>query len=124
LICRSFWAVLATLACAYFGYLSYTSLRDGDFYWQHEWWDSLTWAVWTALAAGLVTETRCWRERILFTALFLIFVIGLVFSLWTSAPFDTVRTARIAATTLWSLAALVAVLAIFAPANSKSVEQS
>ena len=53
LICRSVWAVIATLGCAYFAYLSYTSLRDGDFLWQHQLWNSLTWAVWTALAAGL-----------------------------------------------------------------------
>ncbi len=107
LICRSVWAVVATLACAYFAYLSYISVRDGDFFWQHQLWNSLTWAVWTALAAGLLSETRCWRERILFALLVLVFVLGLVFSLWDSAPFDTVREARIATTALWTLATVV-----------------
>jgi len=123
LICRSAWAVIATLACGYFAYASYVGLRNGDFVWQHQWWNSLTWAVWTALAAGLVTETHCWRERILFTLLALVFVLGLVFSLWTSAPDATVKTARIVATILWALAAIVGLATIFAPAERASAER-
>jgi hypothetical protein len=120
LICRSVWAVIATLGCAYFAYLSYTNLRDGDFLWQHQLWNSLTWAVWTALATGLATETRCWRERILFTLLVLVFVLGLVFSLWVSAPFATVRDARIATTALWTLATVISLVATVAPVNRGS----
>lgn len=120
LICRSVWAVIATLGCAYFAYVSYTSLRDGDFLWQHQLWNSLTWAVWTALAAGLTTETRCWRERVLFSLLVLVFVLGLVFSLWVSAPFATVREARIATTALWTLATVVSLVATFAPVSRGS----
>ena len=120
LICRSVWAAIATLGCAYFAYLSYASLRDGDFLWQHQLWNSLTWAVWTALAAGLVTETRCWRERILFTLLVLVFALGLVFSLWVSAPFATVREARIATTVLWILATVVGLVTTFGPVSRSS----
>ena len=95
LVCRSAWAVVATVACGYFANVSYAGLQEGDFFWQHQSWSSLTWAVWTALAGGLVTETRCWRERILFSLLLLVFVIGLVMSLRTSAPDATVKTARL-----------------------------
>jgi len=123
MICRSAWAVIATVACGYFAFASYAGLRDGDFFWQHQLWSSLTWAVWTALAGGLVTETRCWRERILFTLLVLVFVIGLVFSLWSSAPDSTVKTARIVATVLWGLAAVVGLATIFAPAERASAER-
>ena len=124
LICRSGWAVIATVACGYFAYASYAALRDGDFFWQHQLWSSLTWAVWTALAGGLVTETRCWRERLLFTVLVLIFVVGLLFSLWASAPHATVKTARIVATALWALAAAVGLVTIFAPAGRVSTEST
>jgi hypothetical protein len=120
LICRSAWAVIATLGCAYFAHLSYTNLRDDDVLWQHQLWNSLTWAVWTALATGLATETRCWRERILFTLLVLVFVLGLVFSLWVSAPFATVRDARIATTALWTLATVISLVATVAPVNRGS----
>jgi hypothetical protein len=115
LICRSGWAVIAAGACGYFAYASCAGLRSGDFFWQHQLWSSLTWAVWAALAGGLVTETCCWRERILFTLLLFVFAIGLVMSLWTSAPEATVRAARIAGTISWSLAAVVGMFAIFAP---------
>jgi hypothetical protein len=120
LICHSVWAVIATLGCAYFAYLSYASLRDDDFLWQHALWNSLTWAVWTALAAGLATETRCWRERILFSLLVLVFVLGLVFSLWVSAPFAMVREARFATTVLWSVATVVSLVATVAPVSRGS----
>ena len=112
--------MVATLACAYFAYLSYSSLRDGDFFWQHQLWNSLTWAVWTALAAGLLTETRCWRERILSTLLIVVFTLGLAFSLWDTAPFATVRAARVVATVLWGLAAVVSLVATFGSVSRSS----
>lgn len=124
LICRSVWAVIATMACSYFAYSSYAGLRNGDFLWQHQGWNSLTWAVWSALAGGLVTETRCWRERILFSLLLLVFVVGLVFSLWTSAPEATVKTARVVTTVFWALAAVVGLATIFAPAGREAAERT
>ena len=124
LICRSGWAVIATVACAYFAYASYAGLQNGDFLWQHQWWNSLTWAVWTALAGGLVTETRCWRERILFLLLVSVFALGLAFSVWASAPDATVKTARILATVLWALAAVIGLATILAPADRASAERT
>jgi FtsH-binding integral membrane protein len=122
LICRSGWAVIATAACGYCAYISYVSVRNDDFLWQHQLWNIVTWAVWTALATGLITETRCRRERVLFALLLWVFVIGLVFSLWAGAPFATVRGARIMATALWGLAAFISLVAIFSPAKRGPAE--
>ena len=100
------WGVAATAVSIYLAYLSYSQVREGDFYWQHEWWTILTWAVWLVLSAGLLTETQCWRERMFFCLVLLNFALGLIFAAWTSAPASTVRYAREAAMGLWILAAI------------------
>jgi hypothetical protein len=121
LICGTmFWGIAGFAVCAYFAHSSYVELRDGDFYWQPGWWTVLTWAVWLVLAAGLVSETRCWREGLFFGSLLAVFVIGMVFSAWSSAPPDAVRHAREASVALWSLAALASLATIPRPAQPKS----
>ena len=101
LVCRSGWALLITAACAYFAYTTFSDLRVRDYEWSHDWWHALTWAVWAILAAGLISEVRCWRERILFALVFIEAVLGLLFSLWASAAINDVRTAREIALALW-----------------------
>jgi hypothetical protein len=121
LICGTLLLSLAGFAiCAYFAHASYVELRDGDFYWQSGWWTVLTWAVWLVLAAGLVSETRCWREGLFFGSLLAVFVIGLVFSAWSSAQSDIARHAREASLALWSLAALASLATIPSPARSQN----
>lgn len=101
-----FWGVVAAAVSAYLAYLSYSQVREGDFYWQHEWWTILTWAVWLTLIAGLLTETQCWRERILFSLVLINFALGFIFAAWASAPSSVIRQAREAAVGLWTLAAI------------------
>lgn len=120
LICRSPWFGVAGFAlCGYFAYSSLVSLRDGDFYWATGWWVVLTWAVWAVLAAGLISEAQCGRERIFFGLLLLALAVGLVFSAWSSARPATVHHAREVSLTLWSLAALASLstVRLSAPAN-------
>jgi hypothetical protein len=100
------WGVASAAVSVYLAYLSYSQVREGDFYWQHEWWTILTWAVWLVLTAGLLTETQCWRERMYFAIVLLNFALGLIFAVWTSAPASTVRHAREVAMALWILAAI------------------
>jgi len=121
LICGTLlWGIVGFAVCTYFAYSSFVELRDGDFYWQSGWWTVLTWAVWLVLAAGLVSETRCWREGLLFGSLLAMFVIGLVFSAWSTAQPDMARYAREASVALWSLAALASLATIPSPARSKN----
>lgn len=101
LVCRTGWALVITVACAYFAYTTFTDFRDADYEWNHNWWDALTWAVWAILSAALTSEVRCWRERILFGLVFLAALLGLVFSIWNSAPIADVKAAREIALALW-----------------------
>ena len=109
------WSVAGFVICAYFAYSSYADLRDDDFFWQAGWWTALTWAVWLVLAAGLLSETRCWRERTFFGLLTTIFLIGLVFSAWNSAQSAVARYAREASFALWSLAAVAGLMTLARP---------
>jgi hypothetical protein len=120
LMCRSrFWGFSAAVACAYLAYTSFRELRVGDFEWDHEWWTVLTWAVWLLLLAGLLTETRCRRERIFFVLVLLNFALGLTFSLWSSAPETTVQRGRELFATLWVLSAIASLTTLARPAASR-----
>ena len=100
------------LVCTFFAYSAFTGLREGYFEWAGGWWMVLTWAVWAVFAAGLISETRCWREGLFFVLLLIVLVIGLVFSAWTTARPATMRHAREASLALWSLAGLVSLTTI------------
>lgn len=112
LVCRSGWALLLTIVCAYFAYRVLTEIRLGDYEVQSNWWKALTWGVWAVLAAGLFSEVRCWRERLLFGVLFVKLLLGCVFSLWASASFVVVREAHWVSLGLWCLAALLSLIAL------------
>lgn len=107
------WGIAAAAASAYFAYLSYSHLASGDFSLLHTWWTVLTYAVWVTVIGGLLTETLCLRERIFFSLILLIFLLGLVFSAWSRAPEHAVHQFRIAATAVWALAALASLTTAF-----------
>jgi hypothetical protein len=109
------WSVAGFVACVYFAYASYVDLRDDNFYWQSGWWTNLTWAVWLVLAAGLLSETCCWRERTFFGLLAAIFLMGLVFSVWNSAQPTPARYAREVSLVLWSFASLASLTTLSRP---------
>ena len=113
LMCRRpWWGIAGFLVCAFFAHSAFVGLRDGDFEWTSGWWMVLTWAVWLVFAAGVISETRCWREGLFFSLLLIVLAIGLVFSAWTSARPVTARHAREASLALWSLAALASLTTI------------
>ncbi len=106
------WGIAGAVASAYFSYLSYAHLSSGDYSWAHNWWTVLTYAVWVFLITGLLTETLCWRERIFFGLVMLIFLLGFVFSAWSSATEHAVRQLRMASTALWALAAIASLTTV------------
>ncbi len=107
------WGMAGALVSAYFSYLSYSHLTNADYSWVHDWWTVLTYAIWVVLIGGLITETRCSRERIFFSLMLLTFLLGFVFSAWSSAPEHAVRQLRIASTVLWALAAVASLTTTF-----------
>ena len=110
-----FWGVAGAAGCAYLSYLSYSRLRDADFSWSHDWQSILTGAVWIVLITGLLSETRCWRERIFFGFVFVNFTLWFVISVWTTAPISAVRDLRTLSFALWALAAVASLATTFTP---------
>ena len=106
------WGVAGAAVSGYFSYLSYSHLRSEDYSWPHTGWTVLTHLVWIVLTAGLLTETRCWRERVFFGLVMLAFLLGLGFSAWSWATESSVRELRMALTLLWGLAALASLTTI------------
>jgi hypothetical protein len=125
LMCRSrFWGIVGALACAYFAYLAYTRLRDAEFLWSHDLWSLLTSAVWIMLVLGLLSETRCWRERIFFGLVLLNLAAGFAFSLWTAAPLNYARDSRDVSFVLWILAALASLTTLAHPREEAATKES
>lgn len=116
LMCTTrFWGVAAALGCAYFAYLSYSRWRELDFSWSHDWESILSGAVWILLLLGLISETRCWRERTFFGLLLVNFAIAFTFTLWTHAPGELMREARKITLAIWLLALLASLMTLRAP---------
>ena len=111
------WGVAGFLVCAYLAYLSYSHIRRGEFEWPHDWWSIATYGVWVLLMLGLLSETRCWRERGFFGLVLANFVLGFGLATFKTASVQPVRELRMAATMLWSAAALVSLAITFSPAK-------
>jgi len=124
-MCRSwFWGIAGAVACAYFAYLAYIRLRDADFFWSHDLWSLLTSAVWIMLVLGLISETRCWRERVFFGLVLLNLAAGFAFSLWTTAPLNYARDSRDVSFVLWILAALASLMTLAHPREAAATKES
>ena len=76
------WGLAGVLSCSYLAYLSWGHVRQGDFDWAHDAWSIVTYAVWVLLMLGLLTETRCWRERAFFALVLANFSMGLALVIW------------------------------------------
>jgi hypothetical protein len=100
-----FWGIAAFLACAYSAHSAYVQLREQDFYFQHGLWNVITCGIWVVLLAGVASETRCWRERILLALLLANFALGFVLAVWIGAPSSILRAGREISLALWVLAA-------------------
>ena len=120
-MCGTLWGVVACAGCAYLSYVSYSRLQEGNYYRPREWWSVLTWAVWFVLVVGLLSETRCWRERIFFSLLLLNSTLACVLAAWTTAPPSVIQQAREISVVLWALAALASLLTLSNPAGTGTV---
>jgi hypothetical protein len=120
LMCRNrFWGITGAIAGAYFAYGAYAHIRDANLLWPHNWWSLLTYSVWIVLMLGLLSETRCSRERIFFGLVLLSLLTGFVFLLWAAAPLRYAREAREAVLLLWIAAALASVTTLAQPKEAK-----
>src|SRR5258708_40220315 len=68
LLCGSrFWPLSAALGCLYLAWLSYSHLASHQVAWPADVWSILAYAVWVLFLLVMISETRFFRERLLFT---------------------------------------------------------
>jgi hypothetical protein len=112
------WGIAGVLSCSSLAYLSLGHVRREEFDWPHDSWSIVTYAVWILLMGGLLSETRCWRERIFFALVLTNFVLGFVLAIWSTVPNSAVREVRIISAALWALAAAVSLIVTFSSGSS------
>jgi ABC-type transport system involved in cytochrome c biogenesis permease subunit len=112
------WGIAAAMVCSYLAYVSYAHVRQGEFSWSHDFLSIVTYAVWVTLIAGLISETRCLRERLFFVLVFANFTLGFVLAVWAEAPFEMVRKAREISSALWALAAIASLVVALSPGST------
>jgi hypothetical protein len=111
------WGIAGAVLCSYLAYLSYAHVRQGDFGWAHDFLSIVTYAVWVILIAGLISETRCLRERLFFVLVFANFTLGFVLAVWADAPLAMVRRVREISSALWALAAIASLVVALFPGH-------
>ena len=114
------WGIAGAMACSYLAYVSYAHVRQGEFSWSHDFLSIVTYAVWVILIAGLISETRCLRERLFFVLVFANFTLGFVLAVWADAPLEMVRKVREISSGLWALAAIASLVAAVSPGNTST----
>ena len=120
------WGVTGMLVCSYLAWLSYVHVRRGPYDWPHDGWAIASYGVWILLMAGLISETRCLRERVFFGLILVNFVMGFTLASWERAPMSTVRELRVLTALSWAAAAVLSAFMTFAPAagNKQGTGQS
>lgn len=116
LMCGSkLWTIVAFASCAYFARAAlmrpHGSLRE----WSHDPLALAAHLVWVAFMIGLITETRCWKERIFFILLGFNFLMAFTMGIWRNAPSAMADETRQLSAALWILATLASLLMIFLP---------
>jgi len=114
------WGVAGAMVCSYLAYVSYAHVRQGEFSWSHDLLSIVTYAVWVLLIAGLISETRCLRERLFFVLVFANFTLGFVLAVWAEAPFEMVHKVREISSALWALAAIASLVIALSPGRATS----
>lgn len=113
LLCGSrFWPLSTALGCLYLAWLAYSHLASHQVAWPADVWAILAYAVWVVFLLVLVSETRCFRERLLFAILIANFALGLAVA---ASPVlqAAATTARQVSLALWIVGALYSLSFVF-----------
>jgi tellurite resistance protein TehA-like permease len=118
------WGIAGAMMCSYLAYVSYAHVRQGEFSSSHDVLSIVTYAVWVLLIAGVISETRCLRERLFFVLVFANFTLGFVLAVWAGAPFEIVRKVREISSALWALAAVASLVVALSPGRATSEKKA
>ena len=118
LLCGSkLWTLVGLLCSGYFAKIAISRIQDA-WAWSHGPWDIGTHLVWMLFMVGLISETRCWKERLFFALVLANFTFGFGMGLWTGASDAVVRETRLISAAAWVAAALVSLGLMFAKGDA------
>jgi hypothetical protein len=112
------WTIAAFLCSAYFARIAAQRLRSANLGWSHDALDIATHGVWVLFMLGLISETRCWKERVFYGLVLANFALASVMGLWTSASGALLSETRWLSAALWIAAAVTGFALIFAKGRS------
>lgn len=118
------WGIAGAILCSYLAYVAFAHVRHGEFSWSHDLLSIVTYAVWVVLIAGLISETRCLRERLFFVLVFANFTLGFMLAVWADAPLEMVRKVREISAGLWVLAAIASLLVALSPGRAPAEKKT
>ena len=120
LLCGSrFWPLSCAIGCLYLAWLAYSHLASGQIAWPSDVWSILAYSVWILFLLVLTTETRCFRERLLFAILVGNFLLGLGMAAAPVIQFAA-TTARQISLILWLVGAFYSISFIIRPVPATS----
>jgi hypothetical protein len=111
LICGSkLWTIVSFACSAYFAKIGISRMQ---YAWSRDPWDIATHLVWVLFMAGLITETRCWKERLFFSLVLANFALAFGMGLLAEPAHSIVTSTRTISAALWSSAALLSLVLMF-----------
>ena len=113
------WTIAAFLCSAYFAKIAVERVRGYNIAWSHDALDVATHGVWVVFMIGLMSETRCWKERVFFGVVLANFALASIMGLWSTASPTLLSETRIVSAALWVIAALVSFALIFAKGEKR-----
>ena len=123
LICGSkLWTLAGLICCGYFAKVAITRVH-GIWPWSHDPWDIATHLVWVLFMVGLITETRCRKERLFFGLILANFGFAFSMGLWSRAPLTLIHRTRVISATAWAIAALMSIWLMFSNNGRNSSNQ-
>lgn len=118
LICGSkLWSLVGLIGCGYLAKVAASRIH-GEWAWSHDPWEVATHLIWMLFMIGLITETRCWKERLFFALVLTNFTFAFAMGLWAGAPGSVVRETRLISAAAWAAAALVSLGLMFSKGDA------
>ena len=123
LMCGSkLWPLVGLVCCAYFAKAA-APRTHGVWAWSHDPWEIGTHFVWVLFMIGLITETRCWKERVFFALVLANSAFAFVMGLWAGASETVVMDTRLLSAGAWAAAAIVSIGLLFSKPSTGQVAE-
>jgi hypothetical protein len=111
------WPLVGVLCCGYFAKVA-ASRVQGVWAWSHDPWDVATHLIWILFMVGLISETKCWKERLFFGLVLANFSFAFCLGIWKGASETVVHETRLISAAAWVAAGVVSLMLLFSKGDA------